>query len=96
MHFQEIRYAFRLMLRNPGFTAIAVLSLALGIGATASVFSLADAALLRPLPVTDPDKVVTVETQAIGDMFDVGVSYPNYREMQAKRSLSMACLLFEP
>jgi putative ABC transport system permease protein len=82
MRFQEIRYAFRLMLRSPGLTAIAILSLALGIGATASVFSLADAALLRPLPVTDPGSIVTVETQAIGDQFDVGVSYPNYREIR--------------
>lgn len=82
MRFQEMRYAFRLMLRNRGITAIAVLSLALGIGATAAIFSLADAALLRPLPVPDPDKVVTIETQAIGDQFDVGVSYPNYREIR--------------
>jgi putative ABC transport system permease protein len=84
MRFQEIRYAFRLMLRSRGLTAIAVLSLALGIGATASVFSLADAALLRPLPVPDHDRVVTLETEAIGDQFDVGVSYPNYREIHDK------------
>ena len=59
---QEIRHALRLLARNPGFTAIAALSLALGIGANCAIFSLADALLLRPLPVLEPTRVVTIST----------------------------------
>lgn len=84
MIFQEIKYGLRLMVKNPGFTSIAVLSLALGIGANASIFSLADAVLLRPLPVVDSGRIVTVATEAKGDQFDAAVSYPNYRDLRDK------------
>src|SRR5271157_5991427 len=56
----DLRYAFRMLWKNPLFTAIAVCSLAIGIGATSSMFSLADAMLLRPLPVLHPSSVVTI------------------------------------
>ncbi len=69
--------------KNPGFTAIAVLSIALGIGANSAVFSLADALLLRPLPVRDPGSVVTVSTATPGSPFG-GVSYANYRDFRDK------------
>ena len=59
---EETRYALRLLVRNPGFTAVATLSLALGIGANSAIFSLADALLLRPLPIYRPSSVVTVST----------------------------------
>jgi len=79
---KDVRYAFRTMVRSLGFTSIAVFSLALGIGANAAIFSLADALLLRPLPVPDPNGVYTVTTDMIGDEFPEGVSYPNYRDMR--------------
>ena len=79
---QEIRQSLRFFVRNPGFSAVAVLSLALGIGANASVFSLADVLLLRPLPVNDPGRVVTIATFAVGDRFAGGVSYPKYRQLR--------------
>ncbi len=57
---QDVTFACRQLVRNPGFTAVAVLTLALGIGATAAIFSVVHAVVLRPLPVADPDRIVAV------------------------------------
>jgi predicted permease len=78
---QQIRQAFRLIGRSPGFTSIAVLSLALGIGANAAIFSLADTLLFRPLPVAHPGSVMALNLDTPGG--DLGnFSYPDYRDLQ--------------
>ena len=71
---QDVRYAARMLRRQPAFAAAAVLTLALGIGANTAVFSLVNATLLQPLPIADAGRVVTVSRGAAGGVF----SYPYY------------------
>jgi predicted permease len=79
----SIKHAFRVLRKDPGFTAIAIFSLAIGIGATSAMFSFADAALLRPMPVMKPAGVVAVTTagsSAFGS--NTGMSYPDYVDLR--------------
>lgn len=79
--FQDVRYAFRILLKNPGFTSVAVLSLAIGIGANSAIFSLADALMLRPLPVLRPSEVVTVRGKTPSDPYGA-MSYRDYLDFR--------------
>jgi len=85
MLLQEIRHSLRMLGRGPGFTAVAALSLALGIGVNTAMFSFHDAILFRPLPVRNPDTVVSVSAASPDDPSFVGrLSYPNYRDLREK------------
>jgi predicted permease len=84
---QDLRYAARWLRRSPGFTAVAVLSLAMGIGFNTALFSVLDAILFRPLPVSAPDRLVEVYTSGgDGDTYATS-SYPDVLDLQAQNSV---------
>jgi len=91
---QDIRYALRVMRRGPAFTIVAVLALALGIGASSSIFSVASAVLLRPLPYQDPGRLVWLSGNNLpGGIKSEAASGPDYLDWanQNKSFQEMAC-----
>jgi predicted permease len=82
---QDLRYGLRMLLKNPGFTTIAVLTLALGIGANTAIFTLLDKVLIRPLPVERPNQLVTFVEDAAGT--PGAFSYPLYTELRDRNDV---------
>ena len=78
----QISHALRVLRRDPTFTLVAICSLAIGIGATSAMFSFADAMLLRPLPVPEPDRIASVTMQATDVFSNTALSYPDYRDFR--------------
>jgi predicted permease len=81
---QDVRYATRTIGRNPGFAATAILSLAVGIGAATAAFSVFNAVMLRPLPVSEPDRLVLLEPQRRGQRFIF--FNPIYEDLRARQT----------
>jgi predicted permease len=90
----DLRYGVRMLLRSPGFSFIAIATMALGIGATTAIYSVIDATLLHPLPYPHPAELVRVQDDLAGvGAQDVGISVPEWRDLQSSgifQSVSVA------
>jgi putative ABC transport system permease protein len=93
---QDVVHAARTLLKSPSFAIVAVLSLAIGIGGTAAVFSVADALLLRPLPgIADPDRLVDVGGTHNGRPLDT-MSYPNFADLRDRNTVFQGVAAYRP
>jgi predicted permease len=91
----DLRYAVRMLLRSPGFSLIAIATMALGIGATTAIYSVIDATLLHPLPYPNPAELVRVvdDLSGVGAQ-DVGVSVPEWRDLESSGIFQFVSLHF--
>src|SRR5262245_14549919 len=84
---QDIRYALRMLLKKPGFTVVAVITLALGIGANTAIFSVVNGVLLRPLPYKEPDRLVRIYSEfPTMNLRKFWISVPEYLDIQKEAS----------
>jgi putative ABC transport system permease protein len=92
---QDIRFGFRMLLKKPGFTAVAVLALALGVGANTAIFSVVNGVLLRPLPFKDPDRLVRLGEWS-KEVPGMSISYPNFLDWREQNHVfeGLAALQF--
>jgi predicted permease len=92
---EDVRYGLRMLGKNPGFTAVALLTLALGIGANTAVFSLVNGVLLNSLPFPDPDKLVVL-FESKPNFKEGSISYPNFLDWQRENHAFASIAAYRP
>jgi len=92
---QDLKYGFRMLVKNPAFTAVAVIALALGIGANTAIFSVVNAVLLKPLPFRDPNRLMLL-SEANSRQPHVSVAYPNYFDWKQQSHVFEDMAAFQP
>src|SRR5258707_4499735 len=93
--FKDIRYGVRGLLKHPGFTAVAVLTLALGIGANTAIFSVTDKLLIRSLAVKDPNQLALINSVSVSPYFvSNAFSFPNFNDYRAQNLVFSGLLAF--
>ena len=93
---QDLRYGFRLLIKSPGFTAVTVLTLAMGIGANTAIFSVVNAVLLRPLPYAEADRIMMVwESNLAKGWNEFSVSPPNFLDWQKQNRVFDTLVAFQ-
>ena len=92
---QDVRYGLRMLGKNPGFTAIAILTLALGIGANTALFSIVNGVLLNPMPYEQPDRLVALYSRT-AEFTRSSISYPNFLDWREGNKTFTALAAFRP
>src|SRR2546427_977853 len=91
----DLRYGVRMLLKSPGFTVVAVLTLALGIGANTALFSVVNGVLLNPLPFPEPNQLATLYANRV-HLERASISYPNFLDWQRENHTFVSMAAFRP